>query len=299
MVCLGAAPTATATVHRTVWILIRWIPAYTCLAWHPDLVQPGVRQQAGCDGDGETNGYEYVPGTDYEDPCDYTQTPAIGSSVWATWSLLDCDGDGASNGDEIDPDGNGSAGPNGTDPLNPCSLNISDGSLEATKYPGDCDGDGVSNANENQQKINEPQQTLRTRASTMHRNRPRTRPRWSQLDCDGDGVTNGDEVDPDGDGIAGPNGTDPRNPRSLTLSDVSIPATSTGDCDGDGVTNADEINSNGPGDPRTYPNNPCSLNIAEQSGSTGSGWSSDRDGDGTPNGSDTQPLNPCVPGTDT
>jgi hypothetical protein len=62
-------------------------------------------------------------------------------------------------------------------------------------------------------------------------------------------VTNGDEIDPDGDGVAGPNGTDPNDPCSLTLSDVSIPATSQGDCDGDGVSNADEINSDGPNDP--------------------------------------------------
>jgi hypothetical protein len=86
---------------------------------------------------------------------------------------------------------------------------------------------------------------------------------WAALDCDGDGVTNGDEVDPDGDGYAGPNGTDPNESCSLTLSDVSIPATSQGDCDGDGVSNADEINSDGPNDPQTDPNHPCSFNAAE------------------------------------
>ena len=36
----------------------------------------------------------------------------------------DCDGDGVTNGDEIDPDGDGTPGPDGTDWNNPCDFTV-------------------------------------------------------------------------------------------------------------------------------------------------------------------------------
>jgi gliding motility-associated-like protein len=75
----------------------------------------------------------------------------------------------------------------------------------------------------------------------------------SIADCDGDGVTNGKEVDPDGDGKAGPNGTDPTNPCSVTISSQTLPYGQVwldSDCDGDGISNGDEkANDTDPIDP--------------------------------------------------
>ncbi len=116
---------------------------------------------------------------------------------------------------------------------------------------------------------------------------------WATADCDGDGVPNGIEVDTNQDGTRDTDLTDPYNPCSLVLSEVSLIATSTGDCDGDGVTNADEIN-NGAGDPQTDPNDPCSLNLSEQ-GTPSPAWNAaDCDGDGNPNGTDPHPFVPTA-----
>ncbi|MEZ4910150.1 MAG: SdrD B-like domain-containing protein [Saprospiraceae bacterium] len=112
---------------------------------------------------------------------------------------------------------------------------------------------------------------------------------WQGGDCDGDGVTNGSEIDP----AVGPV-TDPLDPCSLNISEVTLTATSTGDCDGDGVTNADEINTTGPSDPQTDPTDPCAYNEAEQ-GTPSAAWNNaDCDGDGVPNGVDCAPFNPLI-----
>jgi hypothetical protein len=73
-------------------------------------------------------------------------------------------------GSALDGDGDGIAGPNGTNPSDPCSFDVSFQDITIVSQE------------------------------------------WLYADCDGDGVTNGEEVDPDGDGIAGPNGTNPRDP---------------------------------------------------------------------------------------
>ena len=111
---------------------------------------------------------------------------------------------------------------------------------------------------------------------------------WASADCDGDGVSNGNEAST----TVGP-ATNPYSACSLNLSEVTLPATSTGDCDGDGVSNANEINStNATTDPRTDPNDLCDYNVAEQ-GTPSATWNSaDCDGDGVPNGTDNCPLVP-------
>jgi gliding motility-associated-like protein len=66
------------------------------------------------------------------------------------WLDSDCDGDGVTNGDEIDPDGDGTAGPNGTNPSDPCSLNLADQSVAPSQawLDADCDDDGLTNGEE-------------------------------------------------------------------------------------------------------------------------------------------------------
>ena len=64
-------------------------------------------------------------------------------------------------------------------------------------------------------------------------------------DLDGDGVNNCLEIS---------NGTDPNDPCSYNIEDITLPVTATEDCDGDGVIDAVEIND------RTDPNDPCSYN---------------------------------------
>jgi hypothetical protein len=185
---------------------------------------------------------------------------------------LDCDGDGVTNGDEIDPDGDGIAGPNGTSPTDSCSLNFADQSVAPSQswLAADCDGDGVTNGYEvdpDGDSIAGPNGTDPTNPCSLSASSQSVTASssWLSADCDGDGVTNGDEVDPDGDGVAGPNGTDPTNPCSLLASSQSVTASSswlTSDCDGDGVTNGDEVDPNGDGTSGpngTDPTNPCSF----------------------------------------
>jgi gliding motility-associated-like protein len=77
--------------------------------------------------------------------------------------------------------------------------------------------------------------------------------------------------------------------RTAVVATISGPA----DSDGDGVTDAQELLDG------TDPNNGCSYNLANQVlANTSPAWrSSDCDGDGKPNGTDSSPLNFCVDGS--
>jgi gliding motility-associated-like protein len=231
------------------------------------------------------------------------------------WLDADCDGDGVTNGVEVDPDGDGTPGPNGTDPNDPCSLNLADQTLAPSQawLDADCDGDGVTNGDEvdpdgdgtpgpNGTDPNDPcsfnlaDQDLATVSQA-----------WLDADCDGDGVTNEEEVDPDGDGTQGPNGTDPSDPCSFDLANQDFASANQAwldaDCDGDGVTNGNEIDPDGDGTPgpnATDPTDPCSLNIADQTVTPSQSWlDADCDGDGITNGEEvnggSDPFNPCDP----
>ncbi|MGJ8551317.1 gliding motility-associated C-terminal domain-containing protein, partial [Winogradskyella wichelsiae] len=84
-------------------------------------------------------------------------------------------------------------------------------------------------------------------------------------------------------------GTDPVNPCSYNVGDVTEPITSGADCDGDGVTDADEI-ANG-----TDPTDACSYNVGDITEPITSG--ADCDGDGVTDADEiangTDPVNPC------
>ena len=108
------------------------------------------------DGDGVTNGEEVDPdgdgtpgpnGTNPNDPCSLNIADQDLSTVSQAWLDADCDGDGVTNGDEIDPDGDGTPGPNGTDPNDPCSLWLTDQTVTPSIawFDLDCDGDGLTN----------------------------------------------------------------------------------------------------------------------------------------------------------
>jgi hypothetical protein len=79
--------------------------------------------------------------------------------------------------------------------------------------------------------------------------------------------------------------TQPVNTSASIIHNVS------GDTDGDGVSDAQEAIDG------TNPNDGCSYNAASQVlASTSAAWKAlDCDNDGTPNGTDSQPKNPCVP----
>ena len=73
---------------------------------------------------------------------------------------------------------------------------------------------------------------------------------------------------------------------TLTLSVTPV------DTDGDGVMDFQEALDN------TNPNDPCSLLLASQAVTPSTAWNNaDCDGDGTPNGTDSAPLDPCVGGS--
>ncbi|MBK8722675.1 MAG: hypothetical protein IPL95_10525 [Saprospiraceae bacterium] len=114
-------------------------------------------------------------------------------------------------------------------------------------------------------------------------------------DTDGDGVP---------DSVETANGTDPNDPCSYNVADITAPITSTVDCDGDGVTDKNEIY--GPdgvitGTDGTDPKNACSLNLSQVTVTATS--TGDCDGDGVTNANEinstgtgdpvTDPNDPC------
>ncbi|MEX0274348.1 MAG: DUF642 domain-containing protein [Flavobacteriaceae bacterium] len=199
--------------------------------------------------------------------------------------IMDSDGDGVIDDDEAN---------DGTDPNNPCSLNLDSVSINATSQT-DCDGDGVTNADE----INGSDNDHTTPGDNTNPNDPcdyniaditlEQGGDWANADCDDDGVDNGIEIidgtdpldpDTDGDGVTDGNekhdDTNPLdgcdyNPDSVTMA----PSTEWNamDCDNDGVDNGTEAIDG------TDPQNP------------------DSDGDGVTDGNEktdgTNPLDPC------
>jgi gliding motility-associated-like protein len=275
--------------------------------------------QSDCDGDGVSNQTELADNTDLLNPCAYVAASQTMLTSPA-FNALDCDGDGVTNEDEVDPDGDGIAGPNGTDPQNPCSMNLASITLPLNIVwaAGDCDGDGVNNGTEidpDGDGISGPNSTDPTNPCSFELANQTLTPSilWLTSDCDGDGVTNGSEIDPDGDGVPGPNGTNPSNACDYTASNQTLaptPAWLALDCDGDGVINGTEIDPDGNGtiDPNgTDPQDPCSLNILAQTVQVSPVWLTlDCDGDGVTNGTEidsdangvpgpnqTDILNPC------
>jgi gliding motility-associated-like protein len=218
------------------------------------------------------------------------------------------------NGDEIDPDGDGTPGPNGTNPSDPCSLNLASQSVLPSQawLDADCDGDGVTNGDEidpDGDGTPDPNGTNPSDPCSLDLASQSVAPSqaWLDADCDGDGVTNGDEIDPDGDGTPGPNGTNPSDPCSFNIDIQDLSTVGqvwlNADCDGDGVTNGDEIDPDGDGTPGpngTDSNDPCSLNVADQTVSPSQAWlDADCDGDGLTNGEEigggSNPFDPCDP----
>jgi gliding motility-associated-like protein len=271
---------------------------------------------ADCDGDGVTNGLEIDPdgngtpgpnGTNPQDPCDFNIADQVFANVSAAFLADDCDGDGVTNGDEIDPDGDGNAGPNTTNPQDPCDFNIADqvfANVSAAFLAADCDGDGVTNGDEidpDGDGIAGPNATNPQDPCDFdiaYQVFANVSAAFLVADCDGDGVSNGLEIDPDEDGIAGPNGTNPQDPcdfheNDQVIANVAIPFLDV-DCDGDGVTNGDEINDG------TNPYDPCDLILSSQTLPPAIEWNlADCDGDGINNGDEvnggSDPFDPCSP----
>ncbi|MDO6596051.1 Ig-like domain-containing protein, partial [Oceanihabitans sp. 2_MG-2023] len=103
-----------------------------------------IWQAADCDGDGETNAVDPAP----YDPCVGGNIANVDFTDNNTdWYTSDCDGDGVINGTEVDPDMDGTAGPDGTDPTDPCDYNVADITVTQTGdwLTADCDGDGDPN----------------------------------------------------------------------------------------------------------------------------------------------------------
>ncbi|MFD2589735.1 gliding motility-associated C-terminal domain-containing protein, partial [Aquimarina hainanensis] len=175
-----------------------------------------------CDGDGENNGEEVTNGTDPQDACSVSNQviPDMSSSTYDVWAMSDCDGDGVINGVEVDPDGDGVAGPENTNPFDGCDYNADDQDISIVSDEWnalDCDEDGVTN---------EDEVTNGTDAV--------------KKDTDGDGVTDGDEVK---------DGTDGLSPCDYNGSSITLPQTvdvSSLGCEGD-VTIHTGISPNGDG----------------------------------------------------
>ncbi|MFN5422434.1 MAG: Ig-like domain-containing protein, partial [bacterium] len=232
---------------------------------------------ADCDNDGETNGTENTNGTNPNDPCSYTTAPSASNTIW---SALDCDNDGLTNGEEItdgtnplNPDSDGDGNPDNTDPhpTTPTATNdtanASPGSATTINILGNDDflpNDG-----------NTITQTGGTATGTVVF----------------DPITGTMTYTP----AAGEVGTTVTVIYQVCQASVCATATVTitvapADTDGDGVSDVDEIADG------TDPNDPCDYDPANQviADATAAWLAADCDGDGTPNGTDTNPLDPCI-----
>ncbi|WP_166638513.1 Ig-like domain-containing protein, partial [Maribacter spongiicola] len=272
-----------------------------------------------CDGDGETNGFEIANSTDPSDSCEVTVATvrAPGDENYVVWSAEDCDGDTIDNGTEVtngtdpfdtDTDGDGVPDNTDSDALDPCDP------VQASGYTGydasnaiwaaaDCDGDGILNGTEATNGT-DPYSTdtdgdgipdnIDTDAlnpcdpvqAAGYTGYDATNAIWAAADCDGDGVNNGTEdtngtdpynIDTDGDGVPDNTDTDALDPcdpvqaAGYTGYVATNAIWAAADCDSDGVLNGTE-DTNG-----TDP------------------YSSDTDGDGVPDNTDADPLDPCDP----
>ncbi|WP_405413867.1 gliding motility-associated C-terminal domain-containing protein [Maribacter sp. Asnod1-A12] len=274
---------------------------------------------ADCDGDGVDNQTEVTNNTDSLDPCDPSQVAGYTGfdASNAIWAAADCDGDGVTNGTEdtngtdpynTDTDGDGVPDNTDADALDPCDPVQTAGytgydSTNAIWAAADCDGDGVTNGTEFTDGTDpysadtdgdgvpdnmdaaplDPCDPVQAAGNTGYDS---SNVIWAAADCDGDGITNGTEdtngtdpynVDTDGDGVPDNTDTDALNPCDpvqavgYTGYDASNAIWAAADCDGDGVTNGTE-NTNG-----TDP------------------YNTDTDGDGVPDNTDADALNPCDP----
>jgi hypothetical protein len=103
------------------------------------------------DGDGVKNIIEEVDGTNPQGACSYDSNHQDYAATSQGWRDQDCDEDGVSNGKEMDPDGDGTRGPNETSPRNLCDYNQNDQDFTKTTSfwrDIDCDQDGVTNGDE-------------------------------------------------------------------------------------------------------------------------------------------------------
>jgi len=277
----GCSPAAAAvTCTRTITV-----NADPCLPDPNALACP----TGDFDGDGVTNGQEAIDGTDPADGCEYLATSQVYANTSTAWKAADCDNDGLTNGAEVDPNNDGTPGPDGTDPLNPDT--DGDGLYDGEEVTGvdnpltdanpggmmtdptnpDTDGDGVTDGDERTStdpvtdpltdatdpcSLNLAEQVLANASAA-----------WKAADCDNDGLTNGAEVDPNNDGTPGPDGTDPLNP----------------DTDGDGLYDGEEVT--GVDNPLT-PANPGGMMTAPTN--------PDTDGDGVTDGDERTSTDPVT-----
>ncbi len=288
------------------------------------------------DGDGVTDAQEAIDGTDPNDQCSFklaSQTLTPNNA----WKAADCDNDGLTNEEEktgiddpstsADPNGkitnplnqdtdgdgvtDGQEAIDGTDPTDPCSLELMSQTVATSPSwkSADCDGDGLTNEEE-KTGIDNP-------ATPVNPNGNITDP--LNVDTDGDGVTDSKEA---------LDGTDPTNPCLFKLTSQTV-ATSAAwkaaDCDNDGLTNEEEktgiddpatpadpngkitnplnVDTDGDGvtDSKealdgTNPNDPCAFVLASQTVATSTAWNTaDCDGDGESNSVEkTNGTNPLV-----
>ena len=227
------------------------------------------------DGDGIDDDNEINDGTDENDPCDPVQTAGYtgydaGNAIWAA---ADCDNDLVTNGDEDTA---------GSDPYDA-------GSTPATDTDGDGDPDVTDTA---------PNDPCLPAQSAGYTGYDAGNAIWAAADCDSDGATNGNEdtagsdpydagstpgLDTDGDGDPDVTDSAPNDPclpvqsAGYTGYDAGNAIWAAADCDSDGVTNGDED---------TAGSDPYDA---------GSTPTTDTDGDGDPDVSDTAPNDPCLP----
>ena len=180
------------------------------------------------DGDGCLNTDEILAGTDPMNP--------------------DTDGDGVNDCDEIGADPNNpldNGGDGLIDALDPCFPNLNsptcdsdgDGLFNYEEMAGcsdtslvDTDGDGLTDYEE-VTGIDDPSTALV--------------PSGISDECSACSPTDANPIDDDGDGVSlcyeTEEGTDPLDPCSYNIADITMPITSGSDCDNDGITDAQEI----------------------------------------------------------
>ena len=246
-----------------------------------------------CDGDGVTNGVEITNNTDPKNGCSYVIASQDITKVSTTWSNSDCDSDGLTNGEEA----------TGVD--NPTTTANPNG-FKTNPIIADTDGDGNPDNTD-------PHPTTPT-ALNDTANASIGNPTTVNILMNDDFLPNDNNVITQTGGTA----TGTVSFDSITGEMTYMPAASevgttvtlvyqvcqgticatatitiivaVEDTDGDGVSDVNEAADG------TDPTDPCDFNPVNQViADASAAWlAADCDGDGTPNGSDTSPLDPCV-----
>ncbi|MBT8278411.1 MAG: gliding motility-associated C-terminal domain-containing protein, partial [Bacteroidia bacterium] len=215
----------------------------------------------------ESGGSDPLLDSDLDNIPNYQDADYCALNAFGVCANLDGDNDGIPNHLDTDSDNDGCPDAlEGAGSFTAADLTSSNNLADSDEGQVDAQGIPEDASMNTQQQATTPEVTDSTLASGC--------------DADGDGVLDATEI---------ANGTNPNDPCSYNVVDITVAITSNADCDGDGVLDVNEIASG------TDPFDSCSYNIADITEPITS--TDDCDGDGVTNADEaidgTDPLDDC------